>query len=66
MLGNLIDNAVKAAVAGSATDRWVEVEILDEPTARDGGTLHIVVADSGDGLVPGTDAEAVFAGASRR
>ncbi|MDR6416183.1 ATP-binding protein [Pseudarthrobacter sulfonivorans] len=60
VLGNLIDNAVKAAVAGSATDRWVEVEILDEPH-DDGGTLHIVVADSGDGLAPGTDAEAVFA-----
>lgn len=60
VLGNLIDNAVKAAVAGSATDRWVEVEVLDEPH-DDGGTLHIVVADSGDGLAAGTDVEAVFA-----
>jgi two-component system CitB family sensor kinase len=60
VLGNLIDNAVNAAVAGSATDRWVEVEVLDEPH-DDGGTLLIVVADSGDGLAPGTDAEAVFA-----
>ncbi|WP_245953448.1 sensor histidine kinase [Arthrobacter silvisoli] len=54
VLGNLIDNAVNAAVAGSAADRWVEVELLDEPPAADsgadGGTLHIVVADSGDGL----------------
>jgi len=51
VLGNLIDNAVNAAVAGSATERWVEVELLDEPPAgADGGTLHIVVADSGDGL----------------
>jgi two-component system CitB family sensor kinase len=51
VLGNLIDNAVNAAVAGSATDRWVEVELLDEPpSGADGGTLHIVVADSGDGL----------------
>ena len=49
VLGNLIDNAVNAAVAGSAADRWVEVELLDEP-GPDGGTLHIVVADSGDGL----------------
>ncbi|MEO8283712.1 MAG: ATP-binding protein [Pseudarthrobacter sp.] len=60
VLGNLIDNAVKAAVAGSATDRWVEVEVLDEPH-DDGGTLLIVVADSGDGLASGTDAEVVFA-----
>ena len=53
VLGNLIDNAVNAAVAGSAPDRWVEVEVLDEPgTGNDGGTLHIVVADSGDGLPP--------------
>jgi two-component system CitB family sensor kinase len=60
VLGNLIDNAVNAAVAGTAADRWVELEVLDEPD--DGGrTLHIVVADSGDGLGPGTDPEAVFA-----
>ncbi|MBP1234816.1 two-component system CitB family sensor kinase [Arthrobacter sp. PvP102] len=68
VLGNLIDNAVNAAVAGSAADRWVEVELLDEPGA-DGGTLHIVVGDSGDGLAVGSEAagagepgaEAVFA-----
>ncbi|MEV7571814.1 ATP-binding protein [Pseudarthrobacter sp. NPDC089323] len=60
VLGNLIDNAVNAAVAGAATERWVEVEVLDEP-GDDGGTLHIVVADSGDGLAEGTDAEAIFA-----
>jgi len=59
VLGNLIDNAVNAAVSGSAAERWVEVELLDEPA--DGGTLHIVVADSGDGLPAGTDPEAVFA-----
>jgi two-component system CitB family sensor kinase len=59
VLGNLIDNAVNAAVAGFSPDRWVEVEVLDEPH-DDGGTLHIVVADSGDGLAPGTDQEAVF------
>ncbi|WP_309106965.1 sensor histidine kinase [Arthrobacter sp.] len=52
VLGNLIDNAVNAAVAGAAADRWVEVEALDAP-GEDGGTLHIVVADSGDGLDPG-------------
>ena len=60
VLGNLIDNAVNAAVAGSSTDRWVELEVLDEP-GDDGGTLHVVVADSGDGLAEGTDAEQVFA-----
>ncbi|MEV7605433.1 ATP-binding protein [Paenarthrobacter sp. NPDC089322] len=49
VLGNLIDNAVNAAVGGSAAERWVEVELLDEPDHR-GGTLHIVVGDSGDGL----------------
>lgn len=52
VLGNLIDNGVNAAVAGAATERWVEVEALDAP-GEDGGTLHIVVADSGDGLDPG-------------
>ena len=60
VLGNLIDNAVNAAVAGSAGERWVELELLDEPT-DDGGTLHIVVADSGDGLPDGADPEAVVA-----
>lgn len=60
VLGNLIDNAVNAAVAGSSPDRWVELEVLDEP-GDDGGTLHIVVADSGDGLGSTTDPEAVFA-----
>ncbi|XAS65072.1 sensor histidine kinase [Micrococcaceae bacterium Sec5.8] len=49
VLGNLIDNAVNAAVGGSAPERWVEVEVLDEPGAG-GGTLLIVVGDSGDGL----------------
>ncbi|MCB5274280.1 Sensor histidine kinase DcuS [Arthrobacter sp. SO5] len=65
VLGNLIDNAVNAAVAGSATDRWVEVEVLDEPGEGGGaGTLHVVVGDSGDGLGPAVAAvgsEAVFA-----
>jgi two-component system CitB family sensor kinase len=66
VLGNLIDNAVNAAVAGSAPDRWVEVEVLDGPgTGPGGGTLHIVVGDSGDGLPAAAegsaDADAVFA-----
>ncbi|WP_247044224.1 sensor histidine kinase [Arthrobacter rhizosphaerae] len=52
VLGNLIDNGVNAAVSGASAERWVEVEALDAP-GEDGGTLHIVVADSGDGLDPG-------------
>jgi two-component system CitB family sensor kinase len=58
VLGNLIDNAVSAAVAGSAADRWVEVELLDDST-QVGGTLHILVGDSGDGL-GSLDPEEVF------
>ncbi|WP_086521700.1 sensor histidine kinase [Clavibacter michiganensis] len=45
VLGNLVDNAVHAAVRGSRADRWVEVEALD-----DGADLHLAVSDSGDGL----------------
>lgn len=59
VLGNLIDNAVSAAVAGSAAERWVELELLDD-TDQDGATLHIVVGDSGDGL-GSIEAEDVFA-----
>ncbi|MBT2548516.1 ATP-binding protein [Arthrobacter sp. ISL-65] len=58
VLGNLIDNAVNAAVAGTAAERWVELELLDD---EGGGTLHVVVADSGDGLPDGGNPEAVFA-----
>ena len=49
VIGNLVDNAVRAAVHGSGPERWVEVEVMDELTDV-GGTLHLVVADSGDGL----------------
>lgn len=45
VLGNLIDNAVRAAVAGRTTPAWVEVELLD-----DGPDLHLSVMDSGDGV----------------
>jgi len=44
VLGNLVDNAVTAAVAGAAP-RWVEVTVLD-----DGAALVVTVADSGAGL----------------
>jgi two-component system CitB family sensor kinase len=54
VLGNLVDNAVHAAVRGSRTDRWVEVEALD-----DGVDLHLAVSDSGDGLA-GSDVGRVF------
>lgn len=54
VLGNLVDNAVAAAVRGSCLDRWVEVELLS-----DGGTLYLTVADSGDGLRD-EDAEVLF------
>lgn len=50
VLGNLIDNALTAAVEGPAP-RWVEVDLLGE-----GNTLHLAVADSGGGLPPGIDA----------
>ncbi|MFF2316722.1 ATP-binding protein [Arthrobacter sp. NPDC058097] len=60
VLGNLIDNAVNAAVAGTAAERWVELELLDSE-GDGGGTLHVVVADSGDGLPEGSTPEAVFA-----
>ncbi|WP_035749084.1 sensor histidine kinase [Arthrobacter sp. 35W] len=52
VIGNLLDNAVRAAVQGSAEPRWVEIELLDD--YADGvGTLHVVVADSGDGMDAG-------------
>ncbi|WFR84966.1 sensor histidine kinase [Arthrobacter sp. Y-9] len=79
VLGNLIDNAINAAVSGTRVggraggadgvgeggadgadgsdgERWVRVDLLDEPGPEplDGsprlGTLHAVVADSGDGV----------------
>nr|WP_228507275.1 sensor histidine kinase [Frigoribacterium sp. VKM Ac-2530] len=45
VLGNLVDNAVRAAVAGGASPAWVEVEVLD-----DGRDLHLSVMDSGRGV----------------
>ncbi|MDJ0357662.1 sensor histidine kinase [Paenarthrobacter sp. PH39-S1] len=54
VLGNLVDNAVMAAVAGSGPDRWVEVELLSDRAA-----LHLLVSDSGNGLQT-ADLEQVF------
>ncbi|MFR9777047.1 ATP-binding protein [Micromonospora sp. MS34] len=45
VLGNLIDNAIRAAAAGARQPGWVEVSLLAED--RD---LHVYVADSGDGV----------------
>lgn len=45
VLGNLVDNAVAAAVSGSRASRWVEVSLLS-----DGPDLVVTVADSGPGL----------------
>jgi len=45
VLGNLVDNAVTAAVAGPRIPRWVEVAVFS-----DGDALVVTVADSGHGL----------------
>lgn len=45
VLGNLIDNAVTAAVSGERAPCWVEVALLD-----DGDALVFTVSDSGPGL----------------
>ena len=45
VVGNLLDNAIDAARLGSARPAWVEIVLAAE---RD--TLHVSVADSGDGI----------------
>jgi two-component system CitB family sensor kinase len=50
VLGNLIDNATEAAVRASGEERWVEVELMN-----DDQVLHVVVADSGDGIAGNQD-----------
>jgi two-component system CitB family sensor kinase len=45
VLGNLVDNAVTAALSVRDVDRWVEVTAM-----QDGDALTLVVADSGGGL----------------
>ncbi|MGF1431206.1 ATP-binding protein [Kitasatospora sp. LaBMicrA B282] len=54
VLGNLLDNAVMAAAHGQRRPAWVELSVLAE-----GGTLHVAVLDSGDG-VAAADAERLF------
>jgi two-component system CitB family sensor kinase len=45
VLGNLVDNAIRAAAQGRRQPGWVEVSLL-----ADGDDLHVYVADSGDGV----------------
>jgi two-component system, CitB family, sensor kinase len=47
VLGNLLDNAIYAARTGAGESKIVEVELL-----QDDSTLHITVADTGDGVPP--------------
>ncbi len=47
VVGNLLDNAVDAARLGGNHVKEVEIELLQE-----GSTLHVIVADSGDGVAP--------------
>ncbi|MFG3689134.1 ATP-binding protein [Micromonospora sp. NPDC047740] len=54
VVGNLVDNAIRAAAAGFRRPAWVEVSLLAA-----GADLHVYVADSGGGL-PVEHAERVF------
>ncbi|WP_027344498.1 sensor histidine kinase [Hamadaea tsunoensis] len=45
VLGNLVDNAVRAAAAGGLQPGWVQVGLLADET-----DLHLYVTDSGDGV----------------
>lgn len=45
VLGNLVDNAVTAALSAQGNHPWVEVTAM-----QDGDALTLVVSDSGDGL----------------
>jgi two-component system CitB family sensor kinase len=47
VVGNLLDNAIDAARSSDNATKEVEVELL-----QDGSTLHVTVADSGDGVAP--------------
>ena len=61
VLGNLIDNAIEAARTGRSSVKVVEVELLQENT-----TLHMVVADSGDGVEPALVDEIFIEGTSTK
>ncbi|WP_178946142.1 sensor histidine kinase [Kocuria sp. TGY1127_2] len=55
ILGNLIDNAVRAAVQGETPSKAVEVQLLS-----DGEALHAVVTDTGAGIDSPEDGERAF------
>lgn len=61
VLGNLLDNAIEAARIGSSAVKVVEVELL-----QDKSTLHISVADSGDGVAPDLTDEIFVEGTSTK
>lgn len=56
VIGNLLDNAIRAAARGQRRPAWVDVSLLG-----DGDDLVVHVIDSGDGVPPGREVE-VFAG----
>lgn len=58
VIGNLVDNAIRAAEQGSRRPAWVEVSLLRAGVAEQDLLAHVV--DSGDGVRPG-EAEAIFA-----
>jgi two-component system, CitB family, sensor kinase len=47
VVGNLLDNAIDAARLSDTTTKEVEVELLQEDSS-----LHVIVADSGEGVPP--------------
>jgi two-component system CitB family sensor kinase len=55
VVGNLVDNALEAARSGARRPAAVDLDLL-----ADGTTLHVSVADTGDG-VPAHLREAIFA-----
>jgi two-component system, CitB family, sensor kinase len=54
VVGNLVDNAIRAARDGGRRPAWAEVTLVS-----DGEDLVVHVVDSGDGVMPG-QAESVF------
>lgn len=54
VIGNLLDNAVRAAENGRRRPAWVELSVLAEAD-----TLLVAVVDSGDGIRPG-EAQQLF------
>lgn len=54
VVGNLVDNAIRAARTGNRRPAWVDVLLLTHD-----GDLHVAVRDSGDGVAAGNE-DAVF------